>query len=719
MSELKQIDGFVEKVFFCSPTFSAGKLATDKGLVSFAGKVFAEQGKHLTLKGRWTRHDKYGWQFKVVDVGGSTELDPKGLAHFLACHPDIKGIGPVKAQLIADTFGTDFGDVLTNEPERIAEAGMVSMETVDHLREVWKKHADHVGTLTWLSSFGLTHHQCKTLMEIHGNNVRELLEKDPYQLIEKVEGMGFKRVDAVAQAMGIQKRHEGRIRAGLKDCVKSALAQGHTWTDAGDLIHDANELLAMDELDSKDVITSALKKSLQNKEFTTFPKGKRLLVSKPSIHEMETELAEIFNDHGTNELVEDADYLRTDVCDIAPTLEPEQAEAVVSALINRISLISGGAGSGKTFTINVLVKMIKDLGRTVALTAPTGKASQRMTEMIGLPAKTIHRLLEYDGVEFRVGPDNPIYADWVIVDEVSMVDVALAWRLFQAIDLDRTSVVLVGDHNQLEPVGPGNLLRDLIHAKSFPKVILKTCKRQAGLLRENSLAILDGKVPPTPESNDSDELHPWYVIGGFPDSAKCRDYLEKLYREVLSERFGFDLAADVQVASPTHKGPLGTREINIALQRLVHQKCHGQTIPKVPENRRPPIYKWDKVIMTKNNYDLDVMNGTIGSVLQDNPEYIIDFEGKEVTLARNSPILSDIELAYCLTIHKLQGSETKCVIVICHKKHAFQLNRNLLYTGVTRAKQVAFILGDAYGIDQAAKKQTTHVRRTHLSLMVS
>jgi exodeoxyribonuclease V alpha subunit len=300
-----------------------------------------------------------------------------------------------------------------------------------------------------------------------------------------------------------------------------------------------------------------------------------------------------------------------------------------------------------------------------------------------------------------------------------MMDVPLAWRLFQAVDRTRTAVVLVGDHNQLPPVGPGNLLRDLVRSMAIPTTVLTRIIRQAGVLKENSTAILTGEVRPTSDSFVG-ARRPWYVIDKFTDREDVRRMLLLLFDEVLQERLGYDLIREVQVLTPTHKGPLGTVELNIELQRLLQHKLFGMDVPSTEAGHRARPYPGDKVIQTKNDYELGVMNGAMGAVVDATQDggLSIDFDGRRIEIKSGSDALGNIQLAYATSIHKVQGSEFPCAVVIAHKSHSFMHHRNLLYTAVTRAKDSVILLGDRWGIDNCAAKRQVDRRNTFLSFLL-
>jgi exodeoxyribonuclease V alpha subunit len=714
----ESIRGIVDAVFYSGPTFSAGRLVTpDGGEVKFAGKVQIRVHDAVRLEGRWVVHPKYGRQFEADLLGHDLELVPEGLARFLANHPGIQGIGPVKARLIAERFGRDFEKALCNEPESVAAVAKVPVETVGELRRIWTANRDFNHAMAHLAAYGLTHHQVTTLVGKFGSQVVATLERDPYVLMWEIPGFGFKRVDKIARKMGTPKDLPPRIRAGIHYCVLAALDDGDCWVEYEDLLGRANTLLVMDALDSREVIERHLEAMIAEGVLVS-PALQRLVVADPGIHRMETELAAIFQDarQPSSRAVNGLDAL----LDVEGSeLTPEQREAVRNALTFSISLMTGGAGSGKTYAVSTIVSIAERLERKVVLAAPTGKAAKRLEEVVGHEASTIHRLLGFNGQTYARDKVNPVEADILVVDECSMVDVPLAWQLFQAIDRTRTAVVLVGDHNQLPPVGPGNLLRDLVKPRVVPTVILTRIIRQAGVLKENSTAILSGQVRPTAEAQNG-ARRPWYVIDRFSGREDVRRMLLLLFEEVLAERLGYDLVRDVQVLTPTHKGPLGTIELNIALQRLLQKKLRAFDVPDVPPGHRPAFYPGDKVIQTRNDYDLGIMNGAVGYVVEAHAKgaLTVGFDGAKVQIEAGSEAASRLQLAYACSVHKVQGSEFPCAIVIAHKSHSFMHHRNLLYTAVTRAKESVIILGDRWGIDNCANKRQVDRRNTFLSFLL-
>ncbi len=715
----ERVRGRIATVYYASPRFSAGTLRTQEGYtVRFAGPFFAREEESVVLCGSWEEHPRFGRQLKVAHIELDLPVDADGLANYLANHPRIRGIGPVRARRIAERFGADFDAAISERPEEVAAAAGLSPEALATLREEWLHSRELNRALTWLAGFGLTHHQVTTLVERFGNSAVSILQEDPYLILHAIRSLGFRRLDKIARQMGTPKDHPSRLRTGLLHCVSEAVERGHSYLDYEELLRQAHQLLVMDADDSDAQIGRAFESLVEEKRLACLHQEGRLLVAPPDLLAMETYLHRVLsaprpeNPH-FRDLVDAegfVDYL-------APSLNDGQRAALLAAIRQRVLLISGGAGSGKTYTIAAIASLYEEFGKSVLLAAPTGKAAKRLEDVVHKEASTLHRLLGYNGERFECDTEHPLEADVVIVDEFSVVDTRLAWHFFQALDLDRTAVVLVGDHNQLPPVGPGHLLRDLIQTRAVPTVLLDEIVRQAGMLNENSTAILRGQLRPT-APGQSGSRRPWYVVDEFQDEESIVQFLRGLYPR-LKDHLGFDLRRDVQLLTPMRKGPLGVAALNLELQALIQRLCWGVEVPP-SALKRPDFLLHDRVIQTRNNYELNVMNGALGTVVAVGPrpgELQVRFDTAEVTYEPDAPALGDLSLAYALTVHKAQGSEFECAIIIAHKSQAVMLHRNWLYTAVTRAQRTAILVGDRWALRYAARERRHDQRNTFFPIL--
>ncbi len=687
------VTGTVERTYYSDASFSAGMLRTDDGAtVRFRGRFYVAAGDRLSAIGMWTTDPKYGRQFEVKQLDYELPQTRYGIINYLTKHPAFTGIGEKTAERIVGVLrdGESLEDVLRDRRHELHEAGVAS-KVIDTLADAWTAHSSENAVRSYLAGFDLTHCQMQTLLAKFGTSIVSMLKHDPYLLIRHLVGYGFKRVDQIALKMGVDESHPGRIEAALTHCLWEQINGGHTWTAGADLVDQANALLALDPLDSRDRIESAGAQLLERGDLIADGQA----VTTPAVNDDERLIRDALTRYAWDEprapiaAAPDAD------------LGDDQREAYRTALASNISVISGGAGTGKTFVVARIAKACRESERTLALCAPTGKAAKRIEQLlaqhgIDAHASTIHRLLGYNGIDFREGI---LSADVVVVDEVSMVDVRLMAELLRHIDLERTQLILVGDHHQLPPVGPGNVLRDIIEHGLAPMTVMTKVHRHAGVLKTNSVGVLDGEIG----SSDEDEQSRWLVVDGFAEAVAIKNHLRDLILDDIPRRYGFDAIADVQIITPEHRGLLGTRSINQMMQFLLFGSVDGR------------FAVGDKVIQTRNDYDLGVMNGTIGFVRVVAKDGVtIEFEGSGThTIDWRKAKL--IELGYALTAHKAQGSEFPCAVVLCHKAHHFA-DRNWLYTAVTRAAHTCILVGDEYGLRRAARHVRNMNRRTLLSL---
>lgn len=721
------LHGRVVHLFYQSPAFTAGVLkAANEGQVRFNGKFMVADGDEISLVGHWTTHPQYGRQFTASGLKQELPIDAEGLARYLAADPAFVNIGDAKARKIAEAFGDTFDYVIREEPWKIAQVARLSAETLNTLRTEWLKRAEVNALSSWLGSFGLTHRQITRMVEHLGHNAKALLTENPYELCRLLPGFGFGRVDEIAQKLGVEKEHPERIAAAFRHLLLKAEQDGHCWLEEQTVAQEAFKLLCLDSLHAHRLIAELLDREVAAGRLFRYDGGGRWVIALPSLARRELDILHTVMTQGVDQHELSERWLEL-LDDVASELNPSQRQAALMVIQHMLSLIAGAAGSGKSYTIAAIYRAFVQLvgDEAVALAAPTGKAAKRLETLCGVEAKTIHRLLEYNTVTWGRNRENPLAERVVIVDEISMADVHLMWHLLEAIDFTTTRLILVGDPNQLPPVGPGNVLRDLLARRMLPITVLDQVVRQAGTLKENCTAILRGDVRDTADGENG-VLRPWYLIDDCRGEQAVLDALEQIVRDVVP-RLGLDPVRDIQVLTPTNKGPLGTRALNILLQRLVQAQCFGVQVPPVPEHRRPDFFIGDKVMQVRNNYHLELMNGAIGvvrDIIQEEDEkthrpvevLVLDFDGRQVQIPRQAEEADDLMLAYASTVHKSQGSEFPVIIAVVHRAQAFMLNRNLLYTAVTRAQRSAIVLGDAVGVRRAIDRRDVDARRTFLSL---
>lgn len=746
------IAGKITRLFKSTENWSAGILTTDTGPLfdrecRFSVKAQLQVGDTLTLRGSWKDRGKYGYQFEASSLEyPAPDPGKAGLESYLANNPAFRGIGPSKAKIIAEAFGDDFDFIIRNEPQCVVSIAKLSPGIVDNLRSRWIERTDVNAISQWLSSFGLTHCQIKKIAAEYGNRARQILTENPYVLADDIHNVGFARADEIALKMGTPKNHPGRIRACLVDIVKKEAEQGgHTYIERKDLIKNALKKLCFDHIGAEKLVREQLAMLCDGVDSTLVVAeiDGQTLVALAKIYRREITLSDCLEDSVRIPYLTDAVCVANDVIDkaassVGSTPSDSQREAAQMVLQSRISIISGSAGTGKSFTIALIYKIYQNRQLSVGLCAPTGKAAKRMSQLAsGAPAMTIHRLLEWSPFEnrFIYDADNKLPYDLVIVDEVSMCDINLLWHLFSAIDFTKSQLLLVGDHQQLPPIGCGNFLRDVLTRQLVPCHILTQCFRNAGDLKLNCNSILEGTLKPSTKRLDNGSRD-WWVVDNQEDSESLIAAVRQLM-ETRLRNWGFDPIEDTILIVPQNRGKLGVNRFNWELQRIWQLQKNKMELP-IPDpavfngqrEKLPELMVGDKIIQTRNNYKLGtngIMNGTLGVVSDirysqseksgKRCAYSITFEDcGTVEIDGGSEDIKDISLAYAISIHKAQGSEWPCVVSIIHKAHTFMLSKCLLYTAATRARKTAIIIGDKLGMRRALRNTTSQDRRTWLSL---
>ncbi len=676
MSEIETHRGIVGRVFFAKPDgpFMAGILKLEEGgEIRFSGKVAASQGDRLEVTGKWGHHQRFGEQFEVETGIVKMNESPDALAHLLATHEKFKGLGPVRARKVVEAalhLSTD-GEVasaLAAFPAEIAARAKCPLEVVQNAALVWNERRTYFDALARLVEQGWSNAQAQQIVHVFGENAPSIVKGDPYGLIGKVPRFGFRTVDAVARKMGIAPTDPARLLAGVAYCLDEIASDGNTWTTRDDLIAKSIQELRPDTLSAEAAIDVALQGLID--------RGVVHLDRSP----LDTELVadartagaefQVFERVLAGLVDESCGTLSLDgprAVEVLATLNEGQAKAVRAFSRFAFGVVSGGAGVGKTYTMRSICEIAEENGVKVALCAPTGKAAKKLGHATGRKAKTIHRLLapaydEHTGLfRFTHHQGNPLPFGLVVVDEFSMVDVKLGRSLLSAV-AHGTRVLFVGDHHQIPSVGAGAILRDTLSVRAPHNAavhVLTEIVRQAGVLARNTTALLDGVVSPQ-------DVPCWRIRRterGHEEAtaAIVAEEVELLVASIQLEPFGraLDFSWDVQVLAPMRKGPLGTYNLNIHLQRLRRRLLGKEPPPETKPDHAPAPLEGDRVIWTENDYELELFNGTQGVVTKINQNGSLELfteDGCEVTIPPGKR--KNIEVAYAMTIHKCVAGDT-------------------------------------------------------------
>ncbi|MEM9293541.1 MAG: ATP-dependent RecD-like DNA helicase [Acidobacteriota bacterium] len=720
------LEGAVDRIVFANEDESwvVVRLSVPgrRGVVTAVGSLAGVQpGETLRLAGRWVEDRKWGEQFKVSSYKPVAPATVEGIERYLSSGP-IDGIGPGMAGRLVQTFGAGTLEIIENHPERLRQVPGIGPKRFQRIVDSWSEQQGQRQVLIFLQGHGLGAGYANRIFRAYGEQAEELVTENPYRLAEEIHGIGFATADRIAASLGVARDSPRRAEAGLAHLLKQGGSRGHVYLPVPELFAQAEELLPEVEEPTRIQALGTLIQDGRAVEdsLPSRPGGPtlRAIYSAP-LHHAETTLAARLTQrvqHALSLPEADADeaFHRLESRE-GITLAPAQRDAVQSSLTHRVLVITGGPGTGKTTLLRAIVETHVDAGRAVSLAAPTGRAARRLSEATGRPASTVHRLLEFDPRQmgFLRSDDNPLELDLLVVDEASMLDTQLAAALLEALPEDG-QLVLVGDVDQLPSVGPGQVLADLIDSSVVPVVRLATVFRQAAASRvvTNAHAIREGRAPELRHPEKGQAADFYFLRRGEPE-----DVLSTLV-ELVTERVpqGFQLRAveDIQVLTPMNKGPLGVARLNEALQERLNPD--GRPIPGKSRNLRIG----DKVMQLRNNYDLEVFNGDLGRVMTHDPEEgetTVSFDGRGVTY--EAADLEELTLAYACTIHKSQGSEYPCAVVVVHHQHFHMLRRNLLYTALTRAKRLALLVGQTQAVRTAVQRGEVRNRYTGLAYRLS
>lgn len=707
---MEEIQGIIDDVVFHNDEngYVVAKLKNKSGIVTVVGNLpFIMEGQNLKLTGEWVLHPNFGQQFKIKY---SEEVVPDttvGIERYLSSGA-ISGIGPVTARKIVEKFGKETLYIMDNHIDRLREIEGIGQKKINLICDSYSKQSEVRNIMIFLQTYGISANQCVKIHKKFGASSIDAVKENPYVLTDEIAGIGFKIADRIARSLGIEANSPFRIQSGLRYLVNKFCNFGNTYMPLEKLVSEAESLMGTNKEDvEQNIYDSSLKGKLKLEK-----SGEKICVFLPVYYYCELSVTKkiLYLEFSKYDKIEID--IEKEVCDFEKASNIEfaasQIEAIKGAFENGVEIITGGPGTGKTTIINCITGIFEKLGFKVMMAAPTGRAAKRMSESTGKEAKTIHRLLEM-GVSgsdeeafFSKGDGVPLECDVVIIDEASMIDIMLMDSLLKAIS-PGTRVIIVGDAYQLPSVGPGNVLRDFISSGCIKVIRLKEIFRQSkeSMIIVNAHRINSGEMPFI-NVKDKD----FYFIKRMDQNEVLNILIQLVDKRLPKFNKSWNKLKDIQIVSPMRKGLLGVFNLNKKLQETLNPEKEGKNQRKL---RDVMFRAGDKVMQIRNNYSLKwtsvsedgeeglgVFNGDVGYI------YSIDNENNTVTVVfdddrkvvYDNMYLDEIELAYAMTIHKSQGSEFPVIIMPVFMGSNFLMNRNLLYTAVTRAKQMVVLVGD-------------------------
>jgi exodeoxyribonuclease V alpha subunit len=666
-------------------------------------------GEWITATGEWVNDRNHGLQFKARFLKTSEPSSLDGIERYLGSGM-IRGIGPVYAKRLVKQFGKDVFDVIEASPERLREIPGIGPTRAAKITGAWAEQKVIREIMVFLHSNGVGTARAVRIYKTYGADAVQVMTENPYRLARDIRGIGFRTADTIAQKLGIEPTAMVRVRAGISFALTEAMGQGHCGLPVNDLKALAAKLLEVEP----GLIETAIALELEERSVVADTVGEADCIFLGGLYHAEKAIAERLHSLRDGQLpwsaIDPEKALPWIEQRTGLTLAPSQREAVALALQSKLTVITGGPGVGKTTIVNAILRILAAKGVKLLLCAPTGRAAKRMTEATGMEAKTIHRLLEFDpkAFGFKRCEDNPLDCDLLVIDESSMVDVMLMQSLVKAIP-QRAALLIVGDIDQLPSVGPGQVLADIIGSGAVPVVRLTEVFRQAAQSRIITTAhqINRGTMPDLGRSDGDTDFY--FVAAAEPGQAV--EKIIDLVGKHIPRRFGFDPIRDVQVLCPMNRGGVGARSLNIELQSALNPNPTAKV-----ERFGWTFAPGDKVMQIENDYDKDVFNGDIGyieAIELGESELVVDFDGRTVSYAFGE--LDTLVPAYAATIHKSQGSEYPAVVIPVMTQHYTMLQRNLIYTGVTRGKKLVVLVGQSRAIAIAVKNVSGRLRWSKLN----
>ncbi|NLB35642.1 MAG: ATP-dependent RecD-like DNA helicase [Elusimicrobia bacterium] len=712
-SDLNKLSGKVDKVLYRNKEngFSILRLSDEKGVnFTATGKmpdIYAAE--NINLKGRWIKNPKYGIQFSVVEYEKTAPTSLEGIEKYLSSGL-VPGIGPVMAKRIVEKFKEKSLDIIENSPQMLKRVEGLGTKRISWIKNAWNEQREIREVMIFLQGYGVSSGYAVKIFKKYGSGAIKIIKQNPYRLASDIQGIGFVRADRIAKKLGFEKDSIVRAESGILYFLQTCVQEGHLYFPksrlkkrvtqmlavSGEIIQEALEnLLDSEKIHIEDSITHD--GAVYESKFYRYEKTIALHLRKML---GERELFKLYEEKTPIEIIEEK---------LSIKLAPQQIEAVKAAGEHKLMVITGGPGTGKTTIISAIIAKYFSEGKEIQLAAPTGRAAKRMSEATGHPAKTIHRLLEFSFEKggFQRNAQNPLSCDILVIDEASMIDTILMHDLIRAVP-NETTLILVGDADQLPPVGPGSVLKDIIESARVPVIKLNEVFRQASksLIVVNAHRINSGQMP-LKELKPAGLLDFYFIESN--DDEKILEIILKLAAERIPKRFKLDSMSDIQVITPMHKGLLGSENLNRKLQ----EKLNNQGNELVRGKRH--FRCGDKVMQIKNNYEKEVFNGDIGfieDIDQASKEVLVSFDGRIVPYLEAD--LEELMGAYAISVHKSQGSEYPAIILPLAMQHYIMLQRNLVYTALTRAKSLAVFVGSRKALSIAVNNNRGGERYTGL-----
>lgn len=713
---MEKICGTVDTIIFASQDnrFTVLKLSPEKlstQITVTLNGIAPLIGQLLEIEGEWVKHPKFGQQFKATTYKTVAPTEISGIEKFLASGA-INGIGPAMAKKIVAEFGEKTLEIIAKSPNELLKIPGIGKKTAEKISTSYLEQSELTEIMVWLENHGISNTYAGKIFAKYGSFAIDIMEKDIYRLFQDIEGIGFLTADKLAFNLGIQREDKRRIISGIDYALMQLCNNGHCCIPEMALVDKTAKILQV----NNQIIFTILKERIDNGSLNTEVVGGETLIYPPYLYYAEKKVATrlLQLQQATEPLSEDnlSLFIKVWEKDNQIQLAQKQKEAIKACLHHGVLVLTGGPGTGKTTVIKGILSILKAQGLKIRLAAPTGRAAKRLSETTGQKALTIHRLLEANNLAqddnlklgFSKDIDDQLDADVIILDEVSMVDIVLMHHFFNAVP-DGCRIILVGDTDQLPAVGPGSVLKDIIRSQKIPAIRLDEIFRQAqtSMIIQNAHIINAGRLP------DLRKQYSDFVFYELNDDTSITQKILDLCTKDLPHE-GFDVLKDVQILSPMHRFLCGVENLNLMLQEQLNPKKNQDELKYSSQTFRVG----DKVMHIRNNYQKNVFNGDIGFIQDVNNEKLtVDYFDHIVTYEKNE--LNELTLAYASSVHKSQGSEYKVVIIPLSTSHYIMLQRNLLYTAITRAKQKVIIIGSKKALMTAIQSNRTQKRYTLLA----